>query len=122
MANDQVSSLFNYKKKDLLKKKVNDLMPRLFSDHHDNYLLAFMKNKNKKVNTDDRHLIGKDKNGCLFPIMLQLRKAVFSMNEELTFIANIKKVKTSESPILCICDDQGEIMDYSSMFFYLLIK
>ena len=93
MANDQVGSIFNYNKRDLIKKKVNDLMPKLFSEHHDNYLFAFMKNRNKKVNTDERSLIGKDKNGYLFPIMLQLRKAFISMNEELTFIANITKVK-----------------------------
>lgn len=56
-------------------------MPKLYSDHHDDYLLAFMKNKNKKVNTDERFMIGKYNNGHLFPIILQLRQTILSIND-----------------------------------------
>ena len=40
---------------------VNNIMPSIFGQHHDNFLKAFVGNENKKVNTDRRLLLGKKK-------------------------------------------------------------
>jgi PAS domain S-box-containing protein len=107
MCNTQAGYIFDYPKKDLLKKRINEIMPKLYAVNHDYFLQIFLKNKNKKVNTDERLVLGKNKNGYIFPIFLQLRKAMISMNDELVFIANIRTVKQTESATFCICSDQG---------------
>jgi len=56
-------------------------MPSIFADIHDNILTNFLKTKRKKFNTDLRSLFGKDGNGYLFPVQLQLQKASFSAND-----------------------------------------
>jgi len=56
-------------------------MPGVFADMHDEILTNFLKTKRQNFNTDQRVLFGKDGNGYLFPLMLQLQKASFSAND-----------------------------------------
>ena len=97
-------------------------MPRSFSEQHDNYLKVFLQNKHKKINSDERYLFGKCKEGYLIPISLQLQRTVSTANEELLFIANIKRFKMKEAHVTCITDEEGEIFDVTSTFDHLLLK
>jgi hypothetical protein len=53
-------------------------MPGVFAYYHDSLLKVFLANRTKKVNGDERVLIGKNKNGYIFPIMLRLQRAIVS--------------------------------------------
>jgi len=64
-----------------LSLRVNAIMPGVFADMHDEILTNFLKTKRQNFNTDQRVLFGKDGNGYLFPLMLQLQKASFSAND-----------------------------------------
>jgi PAS domain S-box-containing protein len=50
--NSYAANLFGYSRKDALKKRINDFMPKIFAEHHDAYLQKFTANRNKSVNTD----------------------------------------------------------------------
>lgn len=65
-------------------------MPSVIADMHDAILTDFLKKKRRKFNTDQRLLFGRDGNGYLFPVQLQLQKASFSSNDEYIFIASVR--------------------------------
>ncbi len=85
---------------------MNKIMPITFASYHDSLLINFLKNRNKKVNGDERVLVGKDKNGFIFPVMLRLQRVIAS-NDELIFVANIRRYKSRESPIMFIVTPEG---------------
>jgi len=53
-------------------------MPDVFAGYHDSLLAVFLRNRYKKVNGDERVLVGKNKNGFIFPLMLRLQRTVVS--------------------------------------------
>ena len=115
--------LFSYfSNKEMLKKRVNDIMPDVYSVNHDNILNSFLKNRFKSINQDDRLLFGKGKNGFIFPMQLQLRKLSWNTNDELIFISNVSSIKTKHSPTICIVDMEGDIKNVSSSFAWLFLK
>ncbi len=116
MASSQSTFIFGYGKKEMEALRVNDIMPKLFSEHHDSILEKFLVNKNKKVNTDQRHLLGKDADGYVFPMILQLQKVLSTSVDELFFISNITRKKNQRSFICCTIDNEGEILEFSSLF------
>lgn len=121
--NNQTCKLFNYAARgELLEMRVNDIMPSVYSELHDNILGSFLKNRYKQINQDQRFLFGKNKNGFIFPILLQLRKLSWNANDELIFIANIEPAKIKAAPIFCITDLEGDIQDYTSTFARLFLK
>lgn len=65
----------------MLSLRVNDIMPDVFSVVHDNILKTYLKNRYKKINQDERSVLGKNKNGYIFPIYLQLRKLSWNTND-----------------------------------------
>lgn len=91
-------------------------MPSVIADIHDQILIDFMKKKRKKYNTDQRLLFGKDGNGYLFPLLLQLQRASFSSNDEYIFIASVAPSKVRSAPVFCIVDHEGNITDYTASF------
>ena len=52
MVNNQASAIFNYSKKDFKTIRVNEIMPKIFAEQHDNYLKVFLQNRTKKINSD----------------------------------------------------------------------
>lgn len=82
-------------------------MPKTFAEQHDNYLKVFLQNRSKKINSDERKLLGKNKSGYIFPILLQLQRTISSTGDELLFIANIKKLKLKQAYISCVTDEEG---------------
>ena len=104
LLNNQACNIFNYQKADMEKLSVNDIMPKLYSKYHDEFLRVFLTFENKKVNTDNRLLVGKNSQGSLFEIFLQLQKSITTASEELVFVANIELSKVNEAMLLVICD------------------
>lgn len=104
MVNERACDIFHYPKKQMLGLRVNAIMPSVFADIHDRILLDFLKKKRKKYNTDQRLLFGKDGNGYMFPLKLQLQRASYSSKDEYIFIASICPEKVRSAPMYCIVD------------------
>jgi PAS domain S-box-containing protein len=120
--NPYAESVFGFESKELIGKTVNNIMPITFAAYHDSLLKVFLRNRYKKVNGDERVLVAKHKNGMIFPIMLRLQRVIASA-DELIFIANIRRYKTRESPMMFIATPEGEVVDYSVGFqFYFMSK
>jgi PAS domain S-box-containing protein len=98
--------VFGFDGKEIIGKSVNNIMPITFASYHDSLLMNFLKNRNQKVNGDERVLVGKNKNGLIFPVMLRLQRVIAS-NDELIFVANIRRFKKRESPIMLIVTPDG---------------
>jgi hypothetical protein len=91
-------------------------MPSVIADIHDQILTDFLKKKRKKYNTDQRMLFGKDGNGYIFPLELQLQRASFSSNDEYIFIASVTPERLRTAPYYCIVDHEGDITDFTASF------
>lgn len=81
MVNEKACDIFRFTKKEMLSLRVNAIMPSVIAEIHDEILTDFLKKKRKKYNTDQRLLFGKDGNGYIFPVELQLQRASFSSND-----------------------------------------
>ena len=115
--------MFNYySKEEITELRVNDIMPSVFSVVHDDILNSYLKNRYKRINQDERLVLGKNKNGFIFPMHLQLRKLSWNTNDELIFISNVKSTKLRSAPINCIVILEGEIQDVSSSFAWMFFK
>jgi PAS domain S-box-containing protein len=118
--NNLAARLFSYfSSKEMLSLRVNDIMPEVYSVVHDDILNSFLKNRYKSINQDERLLFGRNRNGFIFPLQLQLRKLSWNTNDELIFIANVTPIKTKTAPVLCIVDLEGDLRNVSSTFSWL---
>jgi hypothetical protein len=97
-------------------------MPVVFADKHDNILIDFLKKKRKTFNTDQRLLFGRDSNGYIFTIQLQLQKASFSANDEFIFIGMVKHNKLRAAPLFAVVDNEGYIREYTASFQNIFFK
>lgn len=80
--NSQTCKLFSFASRaEMLERRVNDIMPSVYSVVHDNILSSFLKNRFKNINQDLRFVFGKNKNGFIFPFHLQLRKLSWNVND-----------------------------------------
>lgn len=120
--NENCCNLFNYTKKEMLRLRVNEIMPTCYSEIHDSILSRFLKHRSSRINTDNRNIFGKNRNHFIFPMILQLRALSWNNNDELIFISSLEGVKNHSAPISCIIDQEGDIQDYTSTFAYLFMK
>ena len=88
--NDIALNIFKYNRNDIIGSNVSNIMPQIIGDKHDDILLDYLKRKPKRINSDQRLLFGKDANGFMFPVQLQLQKASYSVSDEFIFIAMIR--------------------------------
>jgi PAS domain S-box-containing protein len=116
MINNVALKIFKYNREEILGCNVSSIMPEAIGQKHDAILLEFLKKRRLPANADQRLLYGKDSNGFMFPLHLQLQKASYSVNDEFIFIALIKPEKLRSSPICCLFDDEGMITEYSTGF------
>lgn len=90
--NRHLASVFGYNVKDLSQKRINVLMPEAISRIHDGFLTEFITNPLKlKEDCTNWDLMGKHKNGYLFPIHMELKKSV--IGGDIKFMAIIKRLK-----------------------------
>jgi hypothetical protein len=117
--NNYAANLFGYIRKEAIRKRINDFMPKIFADNHDGYLKKFTGNRNKQVNTDDLLLLGKHRNHFIFPIKVQLRRQFSNYNDDILIMASIKQVKFRRAEVYCLIDEEGTITEMSSSFKYM---
>lgn len=113
---DHALVLYKHNRKDILGQNCSTTMPEVFAVKHDNILIDFLKKKRRTFNTDQRMLFGRDSNGYMFPIQLQLQKASFSANDEFIFIAMVKHHKLRAAPLFAVIDNEGYIREYTASF------
>ena len=73
--NVAAATLFGYNKTEVLNRKINVLMPNIFSKNHDSFIehyLAIYNNEIKNV-TKDRILFGKTRSNYIFPFYLTIK-------------------------------------------------
>ena len=74
--NGHAQSVFGWEERELLGQSVNNIMPSTFAQYHDSLLQAFLRNRYKKVNGDERVLVGRSRGQHIFPIMLRLQRTL----------------------------------------------
>jgi PAS domain S-box-containing protein len=90
--NRYMASIFGYTQRDLNKARINILMPETINRVHDGFLQEFLENPGKqKQDCTSWELMGKQKNGYLFPIVMELKKSVVA--GEIKFMAIINRRK-----------------------------
>lgn len=65
-------------------------MPELFARHHDNFLKRFLDTNETRVLGKERAIIGKHKNGYIFPFYILLRPVYHVLKEGFEFYANVR--------------------------------
>lgn len=66
------------------------------------------------MNTDERPLLGRHRNHCIFPIKLQLRRQLSNYSDDILFMASIKQVKFRRPQLYCVVDEEGTITDQTA--------
>ncbi|MBD3638100.1 MAG: PAS domain S-box protein [Crocinitomicaceae bacterium] len=70
--NAQTEKMFGYSREELLKSKVEKLMPNNFAKNHKKHRSNFSKNPRVRMMGEGRELLGKRKNGQEFPVEVSL--------------------------------------------------
>eukprot|EP01098_Paradermamoeba_levis_P013253 TRINITY_DN6003_c0_g1_i1.p1 TRINITY_DN6003_c0_g1~~TRINITY_DN6003_c0_g1_i1.p1 ORF type:complete len:406 (-),score=114.36 TRINITY_DN6003_c0_g1_i1:9-1226(-) len=102
--NHHCEALFGFPLQELVGQNVKVLMPRNFSEKHDEFLMNF------KLNGESGSLLGrvrnvsaKNKQGMIFPVALQVTKV--ELGSLILFTGRISKVDTTLEVIFTINDD-----------------
>ena len=122
LMNQIACKMFKYSKRDILGRNVSTIMPVVIGEKHDSILKEFLNRHQKSFNTDQRLIYGKDTNGFLFPMQLELSRASFSANDECIFIARVKPDRLKSTPISCLVGLNGEIMEHSAGFRHIFYR
>lgn len=100
MANPAALNLFHYEKKEMEGMKVENLLPRKFSETHGSHRDSFFNNPSSRLMGKGRELFAVDKNGREFPVEISLSH--FINNGEsfaIAFIIDITQRKETERNI-----------------------
>ena len=71
--NMSASKMFGYSKSELINRKVNILMPNMFSQYHDMFVEQYLQTFESRIVNRERPIFGKSKNGYLFPFVIYVR-------------------------------------------------
>ncbi|CAD8156622.1 unnamed protein product [Paramecium pentaurelia] len=129
--NTLFTTFFGYQKEELLNKSINVLMPKLYAEKHDNYLIEFFDNivLNLKLEGEidsqyldtDQTQIFKHKNGYVVPFIYHVTLNL----ETMKYLTTFKSENTIKSQVIFIVDNTSKIMEMSSgaiIFFDLELK
>lgn len=104
-ANRAAENIFGYKATEMIGHKVNMLMPPPFSREHDEYLSAYRHTGQKKIIGIGRKVLGKRKNGDVFPLDLAVSEVRLSGRTLFTgFIRDISERVELEKEIVKISE------------------
>lgn len=92
--NKKAEEFFGYRKKQVLKKNVNMLMPPDVALNHDGYLKTYKRTKKRNIIGIGRQVIARHSDGHEFPIHLSISES--KTNDETLFTATIRLI-TAES-------------------------
>ena len=107
--NNKAERTFGYDTNELMSQKLDRLMPRLFKDRHEDFILNFI-NGNRKINKENHNFVwGKHKSGFIIPLIMEINAYVnFEFN--FCFIAFLKRSSLLEFKFM------REVLDYQDVF------
>lgn len=103
--NPAAVKIFGYAEKDVVGKNIKMLMPDPYHSEHDGYLSNYAETKEKKIIGIGREVLGKRKDGSIFPMDLGVNE--MKTDEGLMFVGTIRDIserKESERKILDYMD------------------
>ncbi|MBF0434919.1 MAG: PAS domain S-box protein [Magnetococcales bacterium] len=97
--NPAAERMFGYSPPEVLGENVKILMPSPFREEHDHYLKNFLQTKERKIIGIGREVVGRKKNGVVFPIDLAV--SMVAVDENILFVGIItdatQRKKTEQS-------------------------
>lgn len=88
--NHAAEKIFGYRFEEVKEQNVKMLMPEPFHSQHDGYLLNYLQSGDKKIIGIGREVLGRKKNGLIFPIELGVGEMEFE-NEKM-FVGTIRDI------------------------------
>ncbi|KAG2387211.1 hypothetical protein C9374_001543 [Naegleria lovaniensis] len=87
--NKAAEELFGWRKDEVLSKNVSILMPTMYAQHHDGYMMRFKKWQDKRLIGKPRRLLAKHKQGHNIPIEISLGEIPHEegSNDNMAFVA-----------------------------------
>ncbi len=104
-ANPTTEAMFGYSQEELLGKNVSMLLPKPYFDEHDSHLNHPLQTDNAYINTNGREILGKRKDGSIFPAELAVSR-VELFNEFTGIIRDITHRKQLQKQVLKIAEEE----------------
>jgi PAS domain S-box-containing protein len=79
--NPATTRIFGYSPEELLGRNVNVLMPREYAEHHDGYMEAYHRTRQRRIIGHGREVAGKRKDGSVFPLELAVSETALPGGE-----------------------------------------
>lgn len=95
-ANPAAVMLFGYKLGELVGENVKLLMPEPYHSAHDGYIAAYLKTGEKRIIGVGRDLIGRKKDGTLFPLRLTISEIWDASGEHRVFVGTCRDISTQK--------------------------
>lgn len=98
--NNSAAKIFGYEKGEMVGRNVSILMPSADADHHDGYIANYLKTGKKKIIGIGRDVVGKKKDGSLFPFRLSISEVTIDDTHLFTGIVHdISEIREAEKTI-----------------------
>ena len=106
-------NLFGYNKSELQNRKINLLMPNIYSKYHDQYIEHFLNGNESKYVNKERMIFIKLKSNYIMPCFINL-KVLHSMDENVSVVAQFRLQKLFKASAYMILDNECLIDGISS--------
>jgi len=95
--NPESETIFNYSHDEVIGKNISTLMPEFYASKHDSYLKNYLAGGKPKIIGSGREVIGKRKNGELFPMQLHVGEVKLDNSRLfIGFVNELTKLKQAE--------------------------
>ncbi len=105
--NPAAERLFGFSSDEVLGLNVNMLMPSPYLQEHDNYLRRYLETKEKRVIGIGREVIGKRKDGTVFPMNLSISEV--TDGEERLFVGTVRDITHSKRTEEALRDSEARV-------------
>jgi two-component system, chemotaxis family, sensor kinase Cph1 len=107
--NPAAETLFGYSPGELIGQSVNVLMPSPYREEHDNYLRNYLRTGHAKIIGIGREVVGKRKDGSLFPMDLSVGEVKLEQERLFTgIVRNITARKEAEARLADLAQSLAE--------------
>jgi len=111
LSNREIENIFKYKPNDIKGKNLANLMPKLFVQDHSKYMQRYFKiGEKRKIDNNDFHSFGKDKNNNIIKLKLAI-KLFPILNENVFYVGLILKENVDD---IIFMDNRFNIQGMSS--------
>jgi PAS domain S-box-containing protein len=102
-ANAAAQRLFGYEEEEMVGQNVSMLMPEPYHSQHDRYLSHHCRTGEKKIIGIGREVVGKRKDGTIFPMDLSVSEVILPGRRLFTgFVRDISKRKQQEAELIAM--------------------